>query len=159
MAFCAKCGAQMTEGTTFCGSCGAAVEGAPVAGAAPVAAPGSAPAAASSGLDPKVAGALAYFTIIPPIIFLVADPYKNDRTIRFHSFQSLFLAAATFVIFFVVGFFAIIPFIGWVVGLILFPLLGLSIFGLVIFCMYKAYNGEQFLLPVIGKLAQEQAAK
>jgi uncharacterized membrane protein len=123
------------------------------------AAPAAAPAATSSGMAPNVAGALAYFTIIPAIIFLVVDPYKTDRTIRFHAFQSLFLAAATFAIFFLLGFFAIIPFVGWIVGLILFPLLGLTIFALVIFCMYKAYNGEQFMLPVIGKLAQDQAAK
>ena len=85
MAFCAKCGAQMADGTTFCGACGAPAGGAPV-GAAPT----GAPSAASTGLTSNMAGALAYFTFIPAIVFLVVDPYKNDRFIRFHSFQSIF---------------------------------------------------------------------
>jgi uncharacterized membrane protein len=30
---------------------------------------------------------------------------------------------------------------------------------LVLFTMYKAYNNEKFMLPVIGKLAEEQASR
>ncbi len=157
MAFCAKCGAQMAEGTTFCGSCGAAVGAA--AGSAPTpSAPGNS-TQASSGLTSNMAGALAYFTIIPAIIFLVAAPYNRDKFVRFHAFQCLFLAAGAFVLFFALGIFAMIPFVGWLVGLILFPLLGLGMFVLVLFTMYKAYNNEKFMLPVIGKLAEEQASR
>jgi uncharacterized membrane protein len=29
----------------------------------------------------------------------------------------------------------------------------------VIFLIYKAYNGEKFMVPVIGKLAEQQASK
>jgi uncharacterized membrane protein len=144
----------MADGTTFCGSCGTAVGAA--AGAA--SAPGDS-AQASGGLTSNVAGALAYFTIIPAIIFLVAAPYNKDRFVKFHSFQCLFLAAAMFVLFFALGIFAMIPFVGWVVGLVLFPLLGLGMFVLVLFTMYKAYNNEKFMLPVIGKLAEQQASR
>jgi uncharacterized membrane protein len=59
----------------------------------------------------------------------------------------------------VLGIFAWIPFIGWVVGQLLFPLLGLAAFVVVVFSMYKAYNNEKFMLPVIGKLAEEQASR
>ena len=94
MAACAKCGTALAEGATFCGSCGTAVTAAGAAPASGGAAPTGAPAAASSGgLTSNVAGALAYLTIIPAIIFLVADPYKQDRFVRFHAFQCLFLAA------------------------------------------------------------------
>ncbi len=137
MAACAKCGAALAEGAVFCPSCGQSVG---AAGAAPLsvgAAPAGAPAAASSGgLTSNVAGALAYFTIIPAIIFLVAEPYKNDKFVKFHAFQCLFVAAAAFVIYFC-----------------------LAIFATVVFSAYKAYNNEKFELPVIGKLAAEQAAK
>ena len=146
----------MTEGAVFCGSCGASV----AAGDAP--APASAPAAGgatSSGLTSNVAGALAYFTVIPAIIFLVAEPYNKDKFIRFHAFQCLFLAAASFVLFLGLGLFSIIPVIGWIVGLLLIPLLVLGMFAVVIFTMYKAYNNERFQLPVIGKLADQQAAR
>jgi uncharacterized membrane protein len=153
MAFCAKCGGQLAEGVTFCGSCGAAVG----AAAPPPASVDS--SQASSGLASNVAGALAYFTIIPAIIFLVAAPYNRDKFVKFHSFQCLFLAAAAFVLFFALGIFAMIPFVGWLVGIVLFPLLGLGMFVLVLFAMYKAYNNEKFMLPVIGKLADEQASR
>lgn len=160
MAACAKCGAALAEGAVFCPSCGQSVG---AAGAAPLsvgAAPAGAPAAASSGgLTSNVAGALAYFTIIPAIIFLVAEPYKNDKFVKFHAFQCLFVAAAAFVIYFCLAIFALIPVVGWIVGLLLFPLVGLTIFATVVFSAYKAYNNEKFELPVIGKLAAEQAAK
>jgi len=153
MANCAKCGASLMEGATFCGSCGA-----PTAAAA--APQGGAPSAStSSGLASNVAGALAYFTIIPAIIFLVMEPYNKDRFVKFHAFQCLFLAAASFVLFFALSIVAVIPVIGWIIGLLLIPLLGLSLFVVVIFTMYKAYNNEKFMLPVIGKLADQQASK
>ena len=154
MANCAKCGASLMEGSGFCGSCGAPT----TAAAAP---PGGAPSSAStsSGLTSNVAGALAYFTIIPAIIFLVMEPYNKDRFVKFHAFQCLFLAAASFVLFFALSIVAVIPIIGWIIGLLLIPLLVLVLFGTVIFTMYKAYNNEKFMLPVIGKLADQQASK
>ena len=48
-------------------------------------------AAAGSGLTPNVAGALAYLLgFITGVLFLVIDPFKNDRFVRFHAFQSIF---------------------------------------------------------------------
>ena len=153
MANCAKCGASLMEGSGFCGSCGTPTP----AAAAPQ---GGAPStSASSGLTSNVAGALAYFTIIPAIIFLVMEPYNKDRFVKFHAFQCLFLAAASFVLFFGLSIVAVIPIIGWIIGLLLIPLLGLVLFGTVVFTMYKAYNHEKFMLPVIGKLADQQASK
>ena len=153
MAFCAKCGASMADGVTFCGSCGAAV-----GDAAP-----AATASAGGGLAPNVAGALAYVTIIPAILFLVMEPYNRDRFIKFHSFQCLFFAAAMFVLsiaLMIVGFiFALIPVIGWLLDLVMWAVFSLGSLGLVIFLIYKAYNGEKFMVPVIGKLADQQASK
>src|SRR5580698_4818637 len=111
MAFCAKCGAQMADGTTFCGSCGAATG----ATAAPVPA---ATASAGGGLAPNVAGALAYVTIIPAILFLVLEPYNKDRFIRFHAFQCLFFAAAWTVLWIGLSIIAHIPIFGWLTVLI-----------------------------------------
>jgi uncharacterized membrane protein len=154
MAFCAKCGGQLADGSTFCSSCGAAVGAAAV-----IPTPSVDSSQPSSGLTSNVAGALAYLTIIPAIIFLVAAPYNRDRFVRFHAFQCLFLAAAGFVLFFALGIFAMVPVVGWIVGIIIFPLLGLGMLALVLFMMYKAYNTEKFMLPVIGKLADEQASR
>jgi len=44
----------------------------------------------------NVAGALAYVTFIPAIVFLVLEPYSKNRFIRFHSFQCLFFCGALF---------------------------------------------------------------
>ena len=158
MAFCAKCGAQMAEGTTFCGSCGAAVGGAAAAGPAPV--PASSPA--SSGITANAAGALAYFTFIPAVIFLVVDPYKNDKFIRFHSFQSIFYSVVWIgftivwaILSIILGFVSM----GFLAGImfLLSGLINLAFLCFGIFMMYKAYQNETFRAPVIGGLAAKQA--
>jgi uncharacterized membrane protein len=41
---------------------------------------------------------------------------------------------------------------------ILFWLIRLAFFGIWLFLVYKAYNNEQFKLPVIGDIAAKQAA-
>jgi len=158
MAACAKCGAELNAGAMFCGSCGTAVAGGGAAASSGGGAPArAAPAASSGGLTPNVAGALAYLTIIPAIVFLVAEPFNKDKFIRFHAFQCLFLAAASFVLFVGLGIFSIIPIVGWIIGFLLMPLLALGIFCLILFTMYKAYNNEMFKLPVIGNIAEQQA--
>ena len=40
-------------------------------------------------------GALSYL-LITAILFLIIEPYKNNRFIRFHSFQALFFAVVYF---------------------------------------------------------------
>lgn len=153
MAFCAKCGAQMAEGMTFCGSCGA-----PVGGAAPAAPP----SAASTGLTSNVAGALAYFTFIPAIVFLVVDPYKNDKFVRFHSFQSIFYCVV------VIGFGIAWAIISVILGLVSMGILAgvmflismvihLGFLCFWIFLMYKAYQSQYYRAPIIGDLAAKQA--
>ncbi len=154
MAACAKCGATMSEGATFCGSCGAPV------GSASTAA-GSAPAAGAGGLTSNVAGALAYFTIIPAIVFLVLEPYNKDKFVRFHAFQSLFVAVASIALAIglaiVTTILAFIPVVGWIIGLFIWPIFSLGMLALAILLMYKAYNNERYMIPVIGPMAAKQA--
>ncbi len=51
-----------------------------------------------SGLSNNVAGALAYVRLIPAIIFLLIDPFKNIRFARFPSLQCIFFCIAAFVL-------------------------------------------------------------
>ena len=146
MAFCANCGAQLTAGANNCAACGKPVGQSAGGGAA--AAP--APVATAGGLQDNVAGALAYVTVIPAIIFLVLEPYNRNKFIRFHSFQCVFLTVAVFAISIVVGFLPLI-------NLLLWPLLGLGSLALHIICALKAYGNQTFKLPVIGDMAEKQA--
>ena len=154
MPFCSSCGTDVGTGVKFCPKCGTASDGS--AANPQAAAPPSAMAAPSPSAIPNenMMGALAYFTIIPPILFLVMEPYNKNSFIRFHSFQCLFFAAAAFVVNIVSTIFGMIPFIGWMIALFV-PLGLVLVWALVAF---KAFSGERFKLPVIGDLAEKQAS-
>ena len=145
MAFCPKCGAQIADGA----ACSVCAGGAP--GTVPVAR-----VATGGGLDDNVAGALAYVTIIPAIVFLVLEPYNRKRFIRFHSFQCLFFALAWTVLWIGLEIIAHIPFLGWMTILV-WPLISLVGFVIWLILVLKAFQGQMFKLPVIGDMAEKQA--
>jgi uncharacterized membrane protein len=47
-----------------------------------------------TGLSDNSAGALAYVTFIPAIVFLAMPPYNQSPYVRFHAWQSIFLFVA-----------------------------------------------------------------
>jgi len=162
MAFCRSCGASLEEGIAFCPKCGASQSATPGATVTPAPPSAAAPTSGSTGMTNNVAAALAYFlTFITGILFLILEPYNKDKFVRFHAFQAIFfgVAVAAFWIIFSmlwtsflfggVGFF-------WVLWQII-RLIELGIFILWIFLMYKAYNKEEFKLPIIGNIAAKQA--
>jgi uncharacterized membrane protein len=163
MAFCANCGAALTQTSGFCAGCGKPVSQGTLVAVPATATAGSAAApevAAASGLTSNVAAALAYVLgIITGIVFLVLEPYKNDRFVRFHAMQSILFSVAAFLIGIawniVVGIMVNIS--GFAV--VLFPIglviwLGFFLFWL--FLMYQAYSGREFHIPVIGAIAAKQ---
>jgi len=99
---------------------------------------------------------LAYFTIIPAIIFLVMEPYNRSRFIRFHAFQCLFFAVAWTILWIALSIFAHIPFLGWL-SILIWPLIGLAGFILWIILILKANQNQMWKLPVIGDMAEKQA--
>lgn len=104
---------------------------------------------AGSGLSDNAAGALAYVTIIPAIIFLVMAPYNQKPFVKFHAFQCLGLAALGFCL----GVIGIIPFLGWLI--FIFGMLTMLV--LWVICVIKASQGGAFKLPVIGNFAAQQS--
>jgi uncharacterized membrane protein len=102
-----------------------------------------------NGLTESAASGLAYLTIIPAIIFLVVAPYNQSANVRFHCWQSIFLGVVAFVICFI----NIIPILGQIIFLI--GMLGLLVIW--ILCVVKAFNGQRFVIPVIGPFAAKQA--
>lgn len=146
---CQSCGVELIPGSAFCPSCGKPA-------VSPALAP--TPQAAAPGLQPNLAGALCYLMgLITGIFFLVADPYKQDRFVRFHAFQSIFLSVAWFAVYFALSIFlSILPGMLWRIGWMLHSAVGLGFLLLWVFLMFKAYNNEQFKLPVLGDLAVKQ---
>jgi uncharacterized membrane protein len=147
--FCTACGAQLPEGAAACPACGRGIG----TGGGPAAAPAT---TTTGGLTDNVAGALAYVTIIPAIVFLVMDPYNKNRFIRFHSFQNIFFAVAWCVIWIALSIILHIPFLGWATILV-WPIIWLGGFILWIVLVLKAYQGQMFKLPVVGDMAEKQA--
>ncbi len=139
----------MPDVSSFCPACGEPV---------PAAKPAS---VATGGLSDHILGALAYLTFVPAIIFLLVEPFKRNRFIRFHSFQCIFLWAAGLLlgialklIFLVLR---LIPLLGQLVVLLTYMILSLGCVILVIVLLVKAVQGEMFKLPFIGDQAEKQA--
>jgi uncharacterized membrane protein len=154
MAFCPNCGNQIPAGATACPVCAGGAQTIPPA--ASYGAPGGSAQTQVGGLTENVAGALAYVTIIPAIIFLVVEPYNRNRFVRFHSFQNIFFAVGWMILWVALGIFGHIPLLGWA-SLLLWPLIGLAGFILWLLLIFKAYQGQMFKLPLIGNLAEQQA--
>src|SRR5271157_1067915 len=135
---CPHCAAQMPETAAFCPGCGLAMQEQPRA------------RGKAGGLAENIVGALAYLTFVPAVVFLLREPYKKNRFVRFHSVQSLLL---------------------WLAGIaaaaalrlagIAFPLFVVLAAGLLLLAalliwlvlVVKALQGEMFKLPLLGNLA------
>jgi len=115
------------------------------------------------GVLPRtIAGALAYCTIIPAIIFLLVEPYSKDRFMRFQSFQCIGLWLAGLVIgaaLRVAGFLLyFIPVLGHLLVVLVSMVVILGFFVIWVVLVVKALQGETFKLPLIGDYAEQQSA-
>ncbi|MGH9723302.1 MAG: hypothetical protein ACRD8O_24080 [Bryobacteraceae bacterium] len=142
----------------FCSNCGAAVEGrycpkcgTPMGAAGGETGPGASPSAGSAGLTDNVASALCYLLgLFTGIVFLLIAPYNKNRTIRFHAFQSIFLHLAVLAV-------SVFVFSALRFAWMLIPVFQLAMLALWLYLLYKTYQGQKIVLPVIGPLAEKQA--
>jgi uncharacterized membrane protein len=146
---CPECAARMPETAAFCPGCGRPMPPAPAAKAL----------GKVGFLAENIAGALAYFTFIPAIVFLLLEPYKKDRFVRFHSVQCLLVWAcglASAALLKVAGLLLfMIPVIGPLLVVLLSVLVGFAALILWLVLMVKAFQGETFALPVLGGFAEQ----
>jgi len=124
---------------------------------------GAAPTATSAGMTENVAGALCYLLgLITGIIFLVLAPYNQNRNVRFHAFQSIFFNVAMIVAW--IGFMIVatilahIPILGAIIDLLIWVTLSIGWLIIWLMLMFKAYNNQRLTLPIIGAIAEKQAA-
>ncbi len=99
-----------------------------------------------------VAGTLCY--VLGPItgvLFLVLEPYRRKRNVRFHALQSILFSAAYMVIYFAVA--VVFPF---GVGILLAQLVAIAAIGLWLYLMWKTYQNQRVVLPVIGSIAEKE---
>jgi uncharacterized membrane protein len=156
MAYCAKCGAQITEGASFCPGCGTARGS--QAERKPATTGGGSAAAGASGLDENIAGLLSYVAgWITGLVFFLID---QRPFVRFHAAQSMVVFGALFVVGIALNFiFPIIGMAGWAIRGLLSSIIGLVSLAAWILCMVKAYQGERFKLPFLGDIAENIAGK
>ena len=116
----------------------------------------------TASLEENVVAAVCYVGfVLTGILFLVIEPYNRNPTIRFHAFQSIFFWLAVIIggmVLSMVSFVILaLPFVGWIISFLLSLAYWLGALVLWLYLMYKAYNRERVVLPVIGPWAEKQA--
>jgi len=103
----------------------------------------------STGFDANVAAALTYLVgFVTGIIFLLVE--KDNKFVRFHAMQSTLVFAGIVAIDILLQ---IVPILGaLVVVFIVIPVSAV----LWLLLMYKAYQGEEFKLPLVGQMAADR---
>jgi len=149
MPYCSQCGNEVGTQDVFCARCGGRqpAEPRPVAGD-PLA-----------SLTPKTASMLCYIPVvgwIAAIIVLAADRFRQDRQVRFHAFQGLYLFAAWLIVHQVLRPImdsfsdSVVPADKILEALLLFTW---------IFMLVKTSHQQVYSLPIIGDLAHKSAAE
>jgi len=104
----------------------------------------------STGFDANVAAALSYLVgFVTGIIFLVVE--KENRFVRFHALQSTLVFAGMVAVNILLQ---IVPLLGQL--LFIFIILPVSAI-LWLLLMFKAYQGEEFKLPLVGQVAADRS--
>ena len=103
----------------------------------------------STGLEANLAAALSYLVgFVTGVIFLAVE--KENRFVRFHAMQSTLLFAGIVAIDILLQ---IVPILGALV--VVFVVIPVSAV-LWLLLMFKAYQGEEFKLPLVGQLAADR---
>ncbi len=152
MAFCTNCGTEMA-GAAFCPQCGLRAGNTGTAPPSP-----HSNHAQSGAMSDNLASALCYLLgLITGVLFLVLAPYNQNRTIRFHAWQSILLNVAWIVLWVILSVVSMLMSIFSLLLLPLWILLPLGGLGLWLWLMWRAYNNQPVRLPYIADIADKQA--
>lgn len=114
-------------------------------------------------LPERVAGAIAYLSFVPAIVFLLLEPYKKNHFLRFHCWQCLLYCGATIAAAALLRLLSIllvmIPVLGPLLVSIAVVLAVLAAICIWLVLVVKAFQGERFRLPVLGDFAEQYAMR
>lgn len=103
----------------------------------------------SAGMDANVAAALSYLVgFVTGIIFLLVE--KENKFVRFHAMQSTLVFLGIVAIDILLQ---LVPILGAL--LVIFVVIPASAV-LWLLLMFKAYQGEEFKLPLVGQMAADR---
>jgi uncharacterized membrane protein len=118
------------------------------------------------GLDQNVAGLLCYLPLccvgfVFSIVEVIVE--KQSRLAKFHAFQSLLLHGAAIVVIVALQVaMVVLSMISGILGTLVWALMlvvCLALFAVAVLMMVKAYNNEEYQLPVIGELARKWSSQ
>ncbi len=102
----------------------------------------------SSGFDENVAAALCYsLGWVTGLVFYLVE--TQNPFVRFHAVQSMMVFGSACVAFLLC---LSMPLLGWILSIFVFY--GSAALWLLL--MFKAYQGERFKLPIVGRMAEER---
>jgi uncharacterized membrane protein len=154
MPFCTQCGTAVEPTATFCAKCGARQPGAPAA------APARAGEEWLQGVSANTASILCYVPFVgwvAAIVFLASQKFREDKLVRFHAFQGLYLGVVWLLIDMAIGSF--IGFAGVAARRAITGSLKLSVLCGWGFMLYKTSMGELIRLPFLSELADRSVAE
>jgi uncharacterized membrane protein len=103
----------------------------------------------ATGLKKETAGALAY--VLGPITGVIFLVLEKSPFVKFHAVQSIVVFVGLFVVQWVLGLTIIL--------LPLVPLVGIISFILWLLLIYKAWQGEEWEVPVFSKITRQLIKK
>ncbi len=147
MPFCINCGTQVSETDIFCQRCGAKQR--------------KVSTTFLDRLTAKNAALLCYIPVvgwIAAIMVLASPRFRDDRLVRFHAFQGLYLFVAWLLVQWVV-----VPFFGFPgareIRRLVVGMLEVAVFAAWIVMLVKTSQDQLLRLPIIGELAERSIAE
>ena len=103
-------------------------------------------------IDDNIASALCYLLLgVTGTLLLFLDPYRRNRRVRFHAFQAIFVNLAIIVVWLAISL------LGRNVALLLSPVFLLAVLGLWLVLIWRTWQNQRIVLPLIGPMAEKQA--
>jgi len=113
------------------------------------------------GLDENLVAALSYlFGAFSGILVFILE--RENKFVRFHALQSTLWFLMLWTAGWILGMVASLPLIGFVLGLVISPVLWIGTilnFASKVFMILQAYQGKTFKIPIIGDVSFAQVNK